>query len=78
MKQLLIGVFIGGMGVLLIALFGIYIHMQEFHPTPCDPQEYQIRLEMDSTYIYSGNRFVGALPYDSTQSFDKLMIEDNR
>lgn len=44
----------------------------------CDCLEYQIRLEMDSAFIYDGDRYVGALPFDSTQAFDKLMILDNQ
>lgn len=44
----------------------------------CDCLEYQIRLEMDSAFIYDGDRYVGALPFDSTQAFDKLMIKDNQ
>lgn len=40
-------------------------------------REYQIELGMDSTYIYDGDRLVGVLPYDSTQSFDKIMMKDN-
>jgi hypothetical protein len=39
--------------------------------------EYQITLEMEGAYIYDGNRFVGYLPFDSTQAFEKLMIKDN-
>ena len=41
-------------------------------------REYQIVLEVDSTIIYDGERRVGALPYDSTQALDKLMIFDNQ
>lgn len=48
-----------------------------YHTYANDPQEYQIRLEEDSTYIYNGSRLVGVMPYDSTQSFDKIMLKDN-
>ena len=42
-----------------------------------DPHEYQLDITEDSTYIYQGNRYVGSMPYDSTQSFDKIMLADN-
>lgn len=42
-----------------------------------NPHEYQIDITEDSTYIYDGNRYVGSIPYDSTQQFDKVMLRDN-
>lgn len=41
-------------------------------------RDYQIELWNDSTVIFDGERRVGTMPFDSTQAFDKLMIEDNQ
>lgn len=40
--------------------------------------QYQIQLDMDSTYLYEGNRFVGAVPYnDNDGGIDSLILQDN-
>lgn len=42
-----------------------------------DTQEYQIRLEMDSAYIYDGSRLVGVTPHGN-DGIDSILLNDNR
>ena len=42
-----------------------------------DPHQYQISIDQDSTYIYSDNKLLKALSYDSTQTIDKFFLKDN-
>jgi hypothetical protein len=39
-------------------------------------QEYQIRLEMDSTYIYDGSRLVGSCEHGK-DGIDSVIVLDN-
>ena len=57
------------------SMFGIVIgtlieHVE--HP----PQEYQIRLEMDSAYIYDGTRLVGSCEHGK-DGIDSVIVLDN-
>jgi hypothetical protein len=47
-------------------------------PNPVQLREYQIEVFNDSTVIWDGERHVITLPYDSTQSLDKAINQDNQ
>ena len=47
-------------------------------PNPVQLREYQIEVFNDSTVIWDGDRKVITLPYDSTQSLDKAINQDNQ
>lgn len=51
---------------------------KEINLSVAGTRAYQFDLEESGTTIYQDGRFVGYLPFDSTQSLDSLMIEDNR
>lgn len=57
---------------------GIFFGYQIFamHSTKHNMQEYQIRLELDSAYIYDGNRLVGSCKYGS-DGIDSVLFKDN-
>lgn len=46
--------------------------------SPYNSREYQVELDIDSTEIWDGDRFVGKIPYDSASKFDLLMTKDNQ
>jgi hypothetical protein len=50
----------------------------QLHSCQHNMQEYQIRLEMDSAYLYDGNRLVGSCSYEDGDGsgIDSLILKD--
>lgn len=71
MKTLLIVIMIFTSGF----IGGIYVRDHQYKPA----REYQIRLEIDSAYLYDGNRLVGSCGYEDGDGsgIDSLIFKDN-
>jgi hypothetical protein len=57
------------------SIAGLYVRDHQYKPA----REYQIRLEMDSAYLYDGNRLVGSCSYEEGDGsgIDSLILKDN-
>jgi hypothetical protein len=58
------------------SMFGIGIGTLIEHTEQPKLQEYQIRLEMDSAYIYDGSRLVGSCEHGK-DGIDSVIVLDN-
>lgn len=63
-----------GVGVTVVSILGFGFMIG--HETK-NTQEYQIRLELDSAYIYDGSRLVGVTPHGN-DGIDSVLLLDNR
>lgn len=60
------------LGVLAMATISLLV----IEPKHVNHQEYQIRLELDSAYIYDGNRLVGSCKHGQ-DGIDSVLLMDN-
>lgn len=63
------------MSICIILITCWILHNEQTHVI--DPHEYQVEITDDNTYIYSNNKLLKVIPFDSTQTIDKFFLKDN-